>query len=497
MHILELQVPGCQNLRVPLRRHARRLVGDQLRDVHADQLVHRVPRHAGIGFVDLEQAAFLADAPETVERGGEDAAQAVVALAQGRLPHLHFGNQRIEGADQLADFIFPGHRQRGQRLPGLTHDGQTLQPLFERNELTADEPPGQCGTDQAQDQGHAKQPLFHGRNRREHFFRRGHHADDPVSRTDALVGHQHFLTQPIDQDRSSLVAIEEMVDDRVHTGCRQFLHDAPAVGRRDDFPGRAIDQQIAAGAAVGRAHGLGHEIAQAQFDLADHDADHPAMLIADRCGHGEGRGIEPLAEKGPADGDMPPIDGPGNQFGIPQIGADTPLAKGHAGQGQPFAVIDDQPAIEQVVENRVRLHIGLDRRRPLLHRQLGRNRHPFQHVETHCQFLVDFLGEQGGQRKLLVAQQLHHVALQQATDEQGQRPAAEQDDREGNDRDSGLQRFATKKNDRLHLRQRACQPGKAVCRLIVGNRFAWRLAVHAFSLYPKPPGIYEKLVNQQ
>ena len=35
------------------------LVGDQLRHVHADQLVNRVARHARIGFVALQQAAFL------------------------------------------------------------------------------------------------------------------------------------------------------------------------------------------------------------------------------------------------------------------------------------------------------------------------------------------------------------------------------------------------------------------------------------------------------
>ncbi len=288
--------------------------------------------------------------------------------------------------------------------------------------------------------------LLHRRDRREGLACRRRHADDPACRADDTVGDQHFLAKRIDQYGSPLVARQEAVDQRINPRPGQLFHDPALVGGHDDLPLIPINEQETAGFAERRRHRLGHEIAQAEFDLADDDAEHTPMLVADWRRHRERGGIKAIAEIGLADRGMAPADGLLDQHGIAQVGAGPCVADRVAGHRQRVRVVNHQAAIKQRMQQWARLDMSLHRRLATPHRLIGAERDPLQRIETAGDGVLHLLGEQRRQGILLVAQQARHVPLEKAADEQGQRPAADQENADRDERDTRLQRMAVDQN---------------------------------------------------
>ena len=201
---------------------------------------------------------------KTAQHFAEQGPIAGLALPQSGFSLLQSVKQMIEALDQFADFVLSENGQGLKGLHLLRHGGQCSRSSKHRRELSTQYPPGQAARQQRQyDRGQQHTLL--------HVFDRGKclgggqvDRHDPARRRNALVGGQHFHAQWIDNNRGTLVAVDETVDNRVDAGRGKRFHNTALVGSGDNQPELRSYQQIAAGFAVTACRDLIQETRKAQ-----------------------------------------------------------------------------------------------------------------------------------------------------------------------------------------------------------------------------------------
>ena len=190
--------------------------------------------------------------------------------------------QLVERSDQCVDLVGADLRERLQRTTGFAHRGQSSRRVFQRQQLSVQDPPQHAASCECQDRCRDQDAAVNVGDRSERFFCWQGRCNEPIGGRNAVGGYENLNAVGVFLNLGTTVAIKPAIGFRIDAARLQDLHVAVPVGGDDDHSLRRRDQQVSSRLAVPVPRDWVQEVRLIEPHAAAQRADDVALLVIDR-----------------------------------------------------------------------------------------------------------------------------------------------------------------------------------------------------------------------